>query len=130
MWTKETKEKDDIDPLGATDTVAAYEEAMKEFATSAAQLAAWRFGGLSIKTNSPCPRVCPPCSSRTLTDIGPRSCAARSSAKRSWGTAKVIAMGRCWVITTNPVESAACTMLPASIKRAPTRPAMGALMVV
>jgi exonuclease VII small subunit len=37
MWTKETKEKDDVAPLGTTDTVAAYEEAMKEFATSAAE---------------------------------------------------------------------------------------------
>ena len=37
MWTKETKEKDDAAPLGTTESVAAYEEAMKEFATSAAE---------------------------------------------------------------------------------------------
>ena len=48
----------------------------------------------------------------------------------SWSAAMVntTAMGWSWVITTSPLGSEACTMLPGSTRRRPTRPEMGAVI--
>jgi hypothetical protein len=52
------------------------------------------------------------------------------SCTASSGSVNCTAMGSIWLMTTSPLVSAACTMLPGSTSRAPARPFMGEAMRV
>src|SRR4029453_12836726 len=84
---------------------------------------------LSTVSTEPVARRRVPSRSKAWTSGGsPPWSRARRLGRSSSGTEKTTEIGWIWVIVTSPPVSFACTMFPASTRRSPSRPLMGAMM--